>query len=152
MKDVNEWLKSIKLHKYTELFTQMTYVDLMEVTDEKLIKANITLGARKKILTHIDKLKDRPARLRQLIQILDDKKCLINDSTLENILIELTEISVSPIEPNKSNPTTVDKSENISFDESTNDQVLVPSGTDTCQLILELFDRSNKIVYIFFHI
>lgn len=144
MKNVNEWLKNIKLHKYTELFTQMTYVDLMEVTDEKLIKANITLGARKKILTHIDKLKDRPARLRQLIQILDDKKCPINDSTLENILIELTEISVSPIEPNKSNPTTVDKSENISFDESTNDQVLVPSGTDTCQLILELFDRIQK--------
>ena len=117
----------------------MTYTDLMELTDEKLIASKITLGARKKMLTCIEKLKERPARIQQLIQILDDKNCLINDATLENILIELTEISMSPIEPNKSSPTSIDKSESFSISENSTDT----ENPNTCQLILLLFDKSK---------
>ncbi len=117
----------------------MTYNDLMNLTDEKLIASNITLGARKKMLSCIEKLKERPVRIQQLIQILDDKNCVIKDSTLENILIELTEISMSPIEPNKSDPTSITDSECYSISENTSNT----ESPSICQLILVLFDKSK---------
>jgi hypothetical protein len=118
----------------------MTYTDLMDLTDEKLIASNITLGARKKMLTCIEKLKERPARIQQLIHTLDGKNCLTNDSTLENILIELTEISMSPIEPNKTSPTSIDNSEAYSISKNT----LGAENLNTCECILLLFDKSKQ--------
>jgi hypothetical protein len=68
-KDIGVWLKHLRLHKYTSYFSQMSYEQIMELNDEKLITANITLGARKKLLNNIEKLRSRPARLRQLCQV-----------------------------------------------------------------------------------
>ena len=34
--DVQVWLKSLRLHKYSELFMGMTYDEMMELTAEKL--------------------------------------------------------------------------------------------------------------------
>lgn len=69
MKNVTQWLKNIKLHKYTCFFENMTYDELVGLNDQKMIDANITLGARKKILGCIDKITERPTRLKQLIQV-----------------------------------------------------------------------------------
>jgi hypothetical protein len=69
MKNVTQWLKNIKLHKYTCFFVEMTYEELIGLNEQKMIEANITLGARKKILNCIDKIKERPVRLSQLIQV-----------------------------------------------------------------------------------
>jgi hypothetical protein len=63
------WLKHLRLHKYTNYFIQMTYDEMMQLDDEKLIDANITMGARKKILNNIDKLKNRSKRLKDLCMV-----------------------------------------------------------------------------------
>jgi len=34
--DVSAWLKSLRLHKYSPLFQQMTYSEMMNLTDDWL--------------------------------------------------------------------------------------------------------------------
>uniref|UniRef100_A0A8C4N2G6 Sterile alpha motif domain containing 4B n=1 Tax=Eptatretus burgeri TaxID=7764 RepID=A0A8C4N2G6_EPTBU len=36
MKDVPAWLKSLRLHKYARLFSQLTYPEMMSLTEQKL--------------------------------------------------------------------------------------------------------------------
>ncbi len=48
----------------------MTYDDILSLNDDKLVESNITLGARKKILSNIEKLKNRPERIKQLINVI----------------------------------------------------------------------------------
>ena len=50
----------------------MTYDEMLSLNDEKLIAANITLGARKKIISNLDKLRERPNRLQQLCSVSYD--------------------------------------------------------------------------------
>ena len=45
---------------------------MLSLNDEKLIAANITLGARKKIISNLDKLRERPNRLQQLCSVSYD--------------------------------------------------------------------------------
>ena len=59
----------MRLHKYTGYFSHMTYDEMLSLNDEKLIAANITLGARKKIISHLEKLRERPNRLKQLCSV-----------------------------------------------------------------------------------
>ena len=47
----------------------MTYDEILSLNDDKLVESNITLGARKKILSNIEKLKNRPERIKQLISV-----------------------------------------------------------------------------------
>lgn len=70
MKSVPQWLKHLRLHKYAALFSKLSYKQMMELTDEKLMDQNITLGARKKILTNIEKLKKRSERLQEMINVI----------------------------------------------------------------------------------
>lgn len=60
------WLKSLRLHKYTQLLQQMDYNEMMQLTEQKLEKLNVTKGARKKILQSIQKLHERVHQIRQL--------------------------------------------------------------------------------------
>lgn len=68
-KDVPHWLKNLRLHKYTELFSELTYDQMMNLTDKDLLKHNVTLGARKKILASIEKLKKREEQIKTHIQV-----------------------------------------------------------------------------------
>lgn len=69
-KDISQWLKHLRLHKYTDYFCSMTYDDILSLNDDKLVESNITLGARKKILSNIEKLKNRPERIKQFIDVI----------------------------------------------------------------------------------
>lgn len=88
MRDVPMWLKTLRLHKYAYLFQQMTYEDMMSLTEEWLESQNVTKGARNKIVLSISKLKERQARLRDmekeimdgapLIDCLNEMKSMLN--------------------------------------------------------------------------
>merc|ERR1719378_543924 len=60
MEYVPIWLKHLRLHKYTDFIMGLSYQELMQITEEKLINFNVTKGARRKILLSIDKLSERP--------------------------------------------------------------------------------------------
>lgn len=72
MKDVPMWLKGLRLHKYSYVFKNMTYEEMMDITEEKLEKMNITKGARHKIVLSIQKLKERQSVLQNLEKDLQD--------------------------------------------------------------------------------
>ncbi|CAJ0589725.1 unnamed protein product [Cylicocyclus nassatus] len=66
MKDVPAWLKSLRLHKYTSLFTELSYDEMMRLDEVELERRNVTKGARTKILQSIQKLYSRSADLRAM--------------------------------------------------------------------------------------
>ncbi len=47
----------------------MSYDEILALDDDKLVESNITLGARKKILSNIDKLRNRPRRIKELVNV-----------------------------------------------------------------------------------
>uniref|UniRef100_T1IPZ4 SAM domain-containing protein n=1 Tax=Strigamia maritima TaxID=126957 RepID=T1IPZ4_STRMM len=91
MKDVPAWLKSLRLHKYAHLFAQMSYDEMLELTEEQLEAMNVTKGARHKIVLNITKLKERQLFLRTL------EKDVVEGGNLKNTLTELKNIILTPI-------------------------------------------------------
>ncbi|XP_040035008.1 protein Smaug homolog 2 isoform X1 [Gasterosteus aculeatus] len=95
MKDVPGWLKSLRLHKYASLFSQMTYEEMMILTEHHLesqvFKQNVTKGARHKIALSIQKLRERQSVLKSL------EKDILEGGNLRNALQELQQIIITPI-------------------------------------------------------
>uniref|UniRef100_A0A3B4AC67 SAM domain-containing protein n=1 Tax=Periophthalmus magnuspinnatus TaxID=409849 RepID=A0A3B4AC67_9GOBI len=91
MKDVPAWLKSLRLHKYASLFSQMSYEEMMILTEQHLESQNVTKGARHKIALSIQKLRERPSVLRSL------EKDILEGGNLRNALQELQQIIMTPI-------------------------------------------------------
>ncbi|XP_077522403.1 sterile alpha motif domain containing protein 4 smaug isoform X2 [Amblyomma americanum] len=91
MKDVPSWLKSLRLHKYAYLFANMSYEEMMNLTEEKLEAQSVTKGARHKIVLSIRKLKERPATLRQL------EKSLQEEGDIRTALVELRAMLQTPM-------------------------------------------------------
>lgn len=106
MKDVQPWLKSLRLHKYSELFSAMTYEQMMSLTEEELELKGVTKGARHKIILNINKLKNRVDNLRALEQSLDEE----GYAFVRQALNELKNILATPIKPY--NPMTSDCNNN----------------------------------------
>lgn len=95
MKDVHSWLKSLRLHKYSDLFSRMTYEQMMSLTEELLESQGVTKGARHKIILNINKLKNRVNNTKALIQSLDEEGC----NFIRQALNELKTILNTPIKP-----------------------------------------------------
>uniref|UniRef100_A0A672ZLY9 Sterile alpha motif domain containing 4B n=1 Tax=Sphaeramia orbicularis TaxID=375764 RepID=A0A672ZLY9_9TELE len=91
MMDVPAWLKSLRLHKYASLFSQMTYEEMMILTEQHLESQNVTKGARHKIALSIQKLRERQSVLRSL------EKDILEGGNLRNALQELQQIIITPI-------------------------------------------------------
>uniref|UniRef100_A0A8C9TJ27 Sterile alpha motif domain containing 4B n=1 Tax=Scleropages formosus TaxID=113540 RepID=A0A8C9TJ27_SCLFO len=91
MKDVPAWLKSLRLHKYAGLFSQMTYEEMMILTEQHLESQNVTKGARHKIALSIQKLRERQSVLKSL------EKDILEGGNLRNALQELQQIIITPI-------------------------------------------------------
>ncbi|XP_047247574.1 protein Smaug homolog 2 [Girardinichthys multiradiatus] len=91
MKDVPAWLKSLRLHKYASLFSQMTYEEMMILTEQHLESQNVTKGARHKIALSIQKLRERQSVLKSL------EKDILEGGNLRNALQELQQIIITPI-------------------------------------------------------
>ncbi|XP_038641902.1 protein Smaug homolog 1 isoform X1 [Scyliorhinus canicula] len=91
MKDVPTWLKSLRLHKYASLFSQLTYEEMMTLTEHQLESQNVTKGARHKIALSIQKLRERQGVLKSL------EKDILEGGNLRNALQELQQMIITPI-------------------------------------------------------
>ncbi|XP_077180144.1 protein Smaug homolog 1 isoform X2 [Paroedura picta] len=89
--NVPAWLKSLRLHKYAALFSQMTYDEMMALTECQLEAQNVTKGARHKIVISIQKLKERQNLLKSL------ERDILEGSNLRVPLQELHQMIVTPI-------------------------------------------------------
>uniref|UniRef100_A0A8C1ZRM2 Sterile alpha motif domain containing 4B n=1 Tax=Cyprinus carpio TaxID=7962 RepID=A0A8C1ZRM2_CYPCA len=89
--DVPAWLKSLRLHKYASLFSQMTYEEMMILTEQHLESQNVTKGARHKIALSIQKLRERQSVLKSL------EKDILEGGNVRNALQELQQIIITPI-------------------------------------------------------
>lgn len=63
------WLKSLRLHKYTNMFQQMNYDQMMTLNEHQLELQSVTKGARRKILQSVQKLRERVDFLKQLERV-----------------------------------------------------------------------------------
>lgn len=100
MKDVRVWLKSLRLHKYSRLFSQLTYAQMLALSDdtfeatlEQIGAGPVTQGARRKIILSIAKLRDRYSNLCQLEQEVMGGKNLLS------AMDEIKAILQTPLKP-----------------------------------------------------
>uniref|UniRef100_A0A803TTT5 Protein Smaug homolog 1 n=1 Tax=Anolis carolinensis TaxID=28377 RepID=A0A803TTT5_ANOCA len=89
--NVPAWLKSLRLHKYAALFSQMTYDEMMALTECQLEAQNVTKGARHKIVISIQKLKERQNLLKSL------ERDILEGGNLRVPLQELHQMILTPI-------------------------------------------------------
>ncbi|GAW22343.1 hypothetical protein ANO14919_118800 [Xylariales sp. No.14919] len=62
LQDIPSWLRSLRLHKYTDNLKDMKWTDLIELDDEALEKRGVNaLGARRKMLKVFEQVKDAKA-------------------------------------------------------------------------------------------
>ncbi|CAK8679664.1 unnamed protein product [Clavelina lepadiformis] len=98
MADVKIWLKSLRLHKYADLFSHMTYEEMMELKPDMLDAQNVTKGARNKIILSIKKLHERFKQLQSL------ENEILGGGSLRSALLELKMIIQTPIKKFESPP------------------------------------------------
>ncbi|XP_054826310.1 protein Smaug homolog 1 isoform X2 [Eublepharis macularius] len=101
--NVPAWLKSLRLHKYAALFSQMTYDEMMALTECQLEAQNVTKGARHKIVISIQKLKERQNLLKSL------ERDILEGGNLRVPLQELHQMILTPIKAYSSCNSTVDE-------------------------------------------
>lgn len=99
MGNIAVWLKSLRLHKYMWLFTNVTYEQMMDMTEEHLENLGVTKGARHKLVLCIQKLAERVLLLTQLGAELSEGK-----RSLKVTLDELTNVVMTPMKDINSVP------------------------------------------------
>lgn len=99
MSNIAVWLKSLRLHKYLWLFTNMTYEHMMEITEDYLENLGVTKGARHKLVLCIQKLSERVGQLKQI-----EKELMEGTKPLKFGLDELTNVVLTPMKPINSVP------------------------------------------------
>lgn len=92
MKNIMSWLKSLRLHKYAWVFNNLTYEQMLGLTEESLLAIGITKGARHKLLISINKLKERGVMLTEL------ETEIMNGGDLLNALKKLKGVLQSPLQ------------------------------------------------------
>lgn len=96
MRDVKNWLKSLRLHKYWRLFCHLSYEQILSITDENFdtyLEAGlpVTQGARRKIILSIVKLRERANLLAAL------ERDVMNGGHLLTVMDELRQVLSTPI-------------------------------------------------------
>lgn len=99
MGHIGVWLKSLRLHKYFWLFSNMSYEQMMDMTEEYLENLGVTKGARHKLVLCIQKLSERVMLLKQI-----EKEILDGSRPVKTALEELTNIVLTPMKPINSVP------------------------------------------------
>lgn len=96
MCNIPQWLKSLRLHKYTYVFNNMTYERMFTLTEDYLKSMSITQGASRKLANCIEKLKTRCEILEQAELSLTQNP---NRTTVAEAIKELESIVSSPMKP-----------------------------------------------------
>lgn len=92
MRSVPEWLKSLRLHKYTALLLSLRYEEMVRLTETRLEQMGVTKGARRKIVASIHKLQERQAQLKAIDEELDRGRY-----DMRRILVDLESMLRSPM-------------------------------------------------------
>lgn len=98
MNDISKWLKKLRLHKYLWVFENVSYEKMFTFTEEYFESLNITLGARRKLASCIDKLKTRGETMKQMEWDLSQNRMLLPEA-----ITEMETIAVSPMKPMRLN-------------------------------------------------
>ena len=156
MEYVPAWLKHLRLHKYTEYIMSLTYQELLELTDEKLQKMNVTQGARKKLLLNIEKLSERPQALIAIGTTLENDDC-----DIKNVLADLESIIRSPIyiedaECDSSQECATDSGAEVSDDEETTGDECASekqqvTGQQLVQMIMKTLKKTTSVFLLSEH-
>ena len=85
--EIREWLKSLRLHKYTKILLELSYEELLQLNDEVLERKNVTLGARGKILKYIGHIKERPRTIKKLGKDIEVRKTKNVSFCVKNVKI-----------------------------------------------------------------
>ena len=93
MQDTSAWLKSLRLHKYKLIFSELSYEEMLGLTEQQLEERNVTKGARHKIIVNIDKLRARQLNLIGMEKSVDQEGI----SGIKQNLNELKSILLTPI-------------------------------------------------------
>lgn len=93
MQDVPGWLKSLRLHKYKLIFSELTYEEMLGLTEQQLEEKNVTKGARHKIIVNIDKLRARQANVVSMEKSIEQEGV----SGIKQSLNELKAMLATPI-------------------------------------------------------
>ena len=94
MSSIGLWLKSLRLHKYIELFKNMTYEEMLQISEEFLQSLGVTKGASHKLALCIEKLKERPLHLAKMEQDL-----MTGQLKVQAAVEELANIVLTPMKP-----------------------------------------------------
>lgn len=97
MREVPVWLKSLRLHKYSYLFKQLSYEEMLGITEDMLKQQNVTKGARHKIYLSIVKLRERQNLLREL-----EKSIVEEGGSIKSALGEMKAMLNTPIKASPS--------------------------------------------------
>lgn len=156
MEYVPAWLKHLRLHKYTEYIMSLTYQELLELTDDKLQKMNVTQGARKKLLLNIEKLSERPQALIAIGTTLENDDC-----DIKNVLADLESIIRSPIyiedvECDTSQECATDSGAEVSDDEETTGDECASekqqvTGQQLVQMIMKTLKKTTSVFLLSEH-
>ncbi|EFN70949.1 Sterile alpha motif domain-containing protein 4B [Camponotus floridanus] len=112
MRDVQSWLKTLRLHKYSYLFVTMSYEDMLQLTEDQLAEQGVTKGARHKLALSIAKLQQRYNTLLNLEKGLvqpsardgmQNTSFSQGPSLLINTMDELKTILATPMKPSQEN-------------------------------------------------
>lgn len=153
MEHVPQWLKSLRLHKYTDLIMNMTYTEMIQLTEEKLESLNVTKGARRKIVSSIQKLEERPNILTNI-----DTELEIEDCDIKKILADLESVLKSPIRieeeenPRSRHDSAIDSGTEVSEDEEQEREIDVPcSGRKLIDLIMKTLRKVCSLILLSQH-
>ncbi|XP_014208090.1 protein Smaug homolog 1 [Copidosoma floridanum] len=117
MRDVPTWLKTLRLHKYSYLFANLSYEEMLELTEDRLAEQGVTKGARHKLALSISKLQQRYQTLCDLEKDLVQPQanatgtgsCQSGQSSfspkplLVSALEELKAVLATPLKPSQEN-------------------------------------------------
>lgn len=92
MKSILSWLKSLRLHKYSWIFHNITSSQMLNLSEEYLTEVGVTKGARQKLLLNLQKLKNRSKLLTEL------EIAIMNGNDLHDALKELKGVLQSPMQ------------------------------------------------------
>ncbi|RZF37739.1 hypothetical protein LSTR_LSTR003150 [Laodelphax striatellus] len=95
MKDLYNWLKFLRLHKYYNHFVGLSYEQLLSLNEENfdVLVPGVTQGARRKFLITIDALRERYNTL----VIFNDEVMTMNTETLMKVIDQLKLMIFTPL-------------------------------------------------------
>ena len=69
--ELRDWMKSLRLHKYTERLVGLSQEQLLNLGDQELLQMGFTDGAKGKFIKQIKLVKDRPELIKQFRKSLE---------------------------------------------------------------------------------